>query len=85
MWQTLEKYPITVYCSPATGFRMLLRNNPDQYKFKTLRHCISGGEPVVCGILDSLTQLSREACKSLVVFRCDYVSIRTVLDIFTIK
>lgn len=62
--QTLEKYPITVYCSPATGFRMLLRNNPDQYKFKTLRHCISGGEPVDANMveqwLDSTGRVIRE-------------------------
>ena len=45
--QTLEKYPITTFCSAATAFRMLIRDNPAQYKFKTLRHCISGGEPVV--------------------------------------
>lgn len=44
--QTLEKYPITTFCSAATAYRMLVRDNPAQYRFKALRHCVSGGEPV---------------------------------------
>lgn len=50
--QTLEKYPITTFCTAATGYRMMIRDNPAQYKFKALRHCISGGEPVNAALVE---------------------------------
>nr|XP_005591469.1 PREDICTED: acyl-coenzyme A synthetase ACSM3, mitochondrial isoform X1 [Macaca fascicularis] len=44
--QTLSKYPITVFCSAATVYRMLVQNDMASYKFKSLKHCVSAGEPI---------------------------------------
>jgi len=64
--QTLQKYPVTTFCAAATGFRMLIRENPSRYNFPTLRHCLSGGEAVVCWHRDSLwhvgLSLQHRAC-----------------------
>ncbi|XP_064448827.1 acyl-coenzyme A synthetase ACSM3, mitochondrial isoform X2 [Mirounga angustirostris] len=43
--QTLSKFPITVFCSAPTAYRMLVRNMTS-YKFKSLKHCVSAGEPI---------------------------------------
>ncbi|XP_009428707.1 acyl-coenzyme A synthetase ACSM3, mitochondrial isoform X3 [Pan troglodytes] len=44
--QTLSKYPITVFCSAPTVYRMLVQNDMTSYKFKSLKHCVSAGEPI---------------------------------------
>nr|XP_031543399.1 acyl-coenzyme A synthetase ACSM3, mitochondrial isoform X2 [Vicugna pacos] len=44
--QTLCKFPITVFCSAPTAYRMLVRNDKASYKFKSLKHCLSAGEPI---------------------------------------
>uniref|UniRef100_A0A0D9R5H6 medium-chain acyl-CoA ligase n=1 Tax=Chlorocebus sabaeus TaxID=60711 RepID=A0A0D9R5H6_CHLSB len=44
--QTLSKYPITVFCSAATVYRMLVQNDMASRKFKSLKHCVSAGEPI---------------------------------------
>lgn len=44
--QTLSKYPITVFCSAATVYRMLVQNDMASCKFKSLKHCVSAGEPI---------------------------------------
>ncbi|PNJ14718.1 ACSM3 isoform 9, partial [Pongo abelii] len=44
--QTLSKYPITVFCSAPTVYRMLVQNDMASYKFKSLKHCVSAGEPI---------------------------------------
>nr|XP_035943443.1 acyl-coenzyme A synthetase ACSM3, mitochondrial isoform X1 [Halichoerus grypus]XP_035943447.1 acyl-coenzyme A synthetase ACSM3, mitochondrial isoform X1 [Halichoerus grypus]XP_035943455.1 acyl-coenzyme A synthetase ACSM3, mitochondrial isoform X1 [Halichoerus grypus] len=49
--QTLSKFPITVFCSAPTAYRMLVRNDMTScflrsYKFKSLKHCVSAGEPI---------------------------------------
>jgi len=42
--QTLERYPITVFCAPATALRLLVRKNLAACRFARLRHCVSAGE-----------------------------------------
>nr|XP_007985554.2 acyl-coenzyme A synthetase ACSM3, mitochondrial isoform X3 [Chlorocebus sabaeus] len=44
--QTLSEYPITVFCSAATVYRMLVQNDMASRKFKSLKHCVSAGEPI---------------------------------------
>ncbi|KAL0612604.1 Acyl-coenzyme A synthetase ACSM4, mitochondrial [Plecturocebus cupreus] len=43
---TLTTYPITTLCSPPTVYRMLVQKDLKRYKFKRLRHCLTGGEPL---------------------------------------
>uniref|UniRef100_A0A8D1E0Y9 medium-chain acyl-CoA ligase n=1 Tax=Sus scrofa TaxID=9823 RepID=A0A8D1E0Y9_PIG len=45
--QTLSKFPITVFCSAPTAYRMLVQNDKTRNcKFKSLKHCVSAGEPI---------------------------------------
>ncbi|XP_014445153.1 acyl-coenzyme A synthetase ACSM3, mitochondrial isoform X2 [Tupaia chinensis] len=44
--QTLSKFPITVFCSAPTAYRMLVQHDMTSYKFKSLKHCLSAGEPM---------------------------------------
>ncbi|XP_053413731.1 acyl-coenzyme A synthetase ACSM3, mitochondrial isoform X4 [Nycticebus coucang] len=44
--QTLSKFPITVFCTAPTAYRMLVHNDMTSYKFKNLKHCVSAGEPI---------------------------------------
>ncbi|XP_073915703.1 acyl-coenzyme A synthetase ACSM3, mitochondrial isoform X2 [Castor canadensis] len=44
--QTLSKFPITVFCSAPTAYRMLVQNDMTSYNFKSLKHCVSAGEPI---------------------------------------
>uniref|UniRef100_G1PSZ6 medium-chain acyl-CoA ligase n=1 Tax=Myotis lucifugus TaxID=59463 RepID=G1PSZ6_MYOLU len=44
--QTLSKFPITVFCSVPTVYRMLVQNDVTSFKFKSLKHCVSAGEPI---------------------------------------
>ncbi|XP_066496515.1 acyl-coenzyme A synthetase ACSM3, mitochondrial-like [Tiliqua scincoides] len=41
----LAKYPVSIFCGTPTIFRMFLQHNLNSYKFKSLRTCMSGGEP----------------------------------------
>ncbi|KAM4813791.1 acyl-coenzyme A synthetase ACSM4, mitochondrial isoform X2 [Urocitellus parryii] len=43
---TLVTYPITTMCSAPTVYRMLVQKDLKRYKFKKLRHCVTGGEPL---------------------------------------
>jgi len=43
----LEKYPISTFFAPPTAYRFMIQENLKGYKFSTLRHCMSGGEPLV--------------------------------------
>uniref|UniRef100_A0A8B9DJL1 medium-chain acyl-CoA ligase n=1 Tax=Anser cygnoides TaxID=8845 RepID=A0A8B9DJL1_ANSCY len=43
---TLCRYPVTTLCSAPTLYRMLVQHDLTRYAFKTLKHCLSGGEPV---------------------------------------
>lgn len=42
--KTLERYPISVFCSPATALRLIVRKDLSAYRFPHLRHCVSAGE-----------------------------------------
>ncbi|XP_066432492.1 acyl-coenzyme A synthetase ACSM3, mitochondrial-like [Eleutherodactylus coqui] len=44
--ETLTNYPITVFCSLPSVYRMLVLCNLENYKFKSLQHCVGGGEPL---------------------------------------
>ncbi|XP_051001087.1 acyl-coenzyme A synthetase ACSM3, mitochondrial isoform X1 [Acomys russatus] len=45
--QTLSKFPITVFCSAPTAYRMLIQNDITRsYKLNSLKHCVSAGEPI---------------------------------------
>ncbi len=44
--EILASYPITVLCAPPTAFRMFILEDLSKYKFPTLRHCVSAGEPL---------------------------------------
>ncbi|XP_060116900.1 acyl-coenzyme A synthetase ACSM3, mitochondrial-like isoform X2 [Heteronotia binoei] len=43
---TLASYPVTTFCGTPTIFRMLLQHNVSSYHFKSLKYCLSGGEPM---------------------------------------
>ncbi|XP_053326752.1 acyl-coenzyme A synthetase ACSM3, mitochondrial-like isoform X2 [Spea bombifrons] len=44
--QTLSAFPITSFCSAPTAYRMLVLQDLESYKFKSLKHCVSAGEPI---------------------------------------
>ncbi|XP_075292581.1 acyl-coenzyme A synthetase ACSM3, mitochondrial isoform X4 [Opisthocomus hoazin] len=44
--ETLSRYPITVFCTAPTAYRMLVQHDLSSYKFSSLKHCVSGGEPL---------------------------------------
>ncbi|NXV72144.1 ACSM3 synthetase, partial [Atlantisia rogersi] len=44
--ETLSRYPITTFCTAPTAYRMLVQHDLSRYKFKSLKHCVSGGEPL---------------------------------------
>ncbi|XP_009897511.2 acyl-coenzyme A synthetase ACSM4, mitochondrial [Dryobates pubescens] len=44
--ETLSKYPITVFCTAPTAYRMMVQHDLSSYKFPSLKHCLSGGEPL---------------------------------------
>lgn len=43
--QLLEKYEITVFCAPPTAYRLLVKEDLGNYRFR-LRHAVSAGEPL---------------------------------------
>src|SRR3990172_6832038 len=40
----LERHPVTTFLAPAPAFRMFVQEPLRRRRFRTLRHCISGGE-----------------------------------------
>ncbi|XP_047916628.2 acyl-coenzyme A synthetase ACSM3, mitochondrial-like isoform X2 [Anser cygnoides] len=46
VFESLSRYPITVFCSSPTAYRMFVQHKLSSYTFKSLRHCVSGGEPI---------------------------------------
>ncbi len=54
--KTLAKYPITVFCGPATAYRMLVRMDVASYRFPHLRHCVSAGEALNAPTYDAWKQ-----------------------------
>ncbi|XP_044289606.1 acyl-coenzyme A synthetase ACSM5, mitochondrial-like [Varanus komodoensis] len=43
---TLANYPITTFCTAPTAYRMLVQHDLTSYKFMSLKHCLTGGEPL---------------------------------------
>uniref|UniRef100_A0A669PNH6 medium-chain acyl-CoA ligase n=1 Tax=Phasianus colchicus TaxID=9054 RepID=A0A669PNH6_PHACC len=46
VFESLSRYPITVFCSAPTAYRMLVQHRPPSCTFNSLRHCASAGEPI---------------------------------------
>ncbi|XP_014792146.1 PREDICTED: acyl-coenzyme A synthetase ACSM3, mitochondrial-like isoform X2 [Calidris pugnax] len=44
--ETLSRYPITAFCTAPTAYRMLVQHDLSSYKLMSLKHCLSGGEPL---------------------------------------
>lgn len=44
--QVLTQYPITTWCAPPTALRLMVREDLSAYRFPSLRHCTSAGEPL---------------------------------------
>ena len=42
----LANYPVTTWCAPPTALRMIVREDLSRWKFPSLRHCVSAGEPL---------------------------------------
>jgi len=57
--ETLQKYPISTFCSAPTAYRMMIQEDLASYKFPHLRHCVSAGEPLNPEVIDEW----REATK----------------------
>ncbi|XP_053132834.1 acyl-coenzyme A synthetase ACSM4, mitochondrial-like isoform X2 [Hemicordylus capensis] len=43
---TLARYPITTFCTAPTAYRMLVQHNLTSCRFRSLQHCVTGGEPL---------------------------------------
>lgn len=48
----LERFPITTLCAPPTAYRMLVRAPLAGRRFKSLRRCLSAGEPLNPEVID---------------------------------
>ncbi|KAL8175460.1 UNVERIFIED_CONTAM: Acyl-coenzyme A synthetase acsm5, mitochondrial [Gekko kuhli] len=46
MGETLSRYPVTAFCTAPTAYRMLVQHDNNSYRFKSLQHCVTGGEPL---------------------------------------
>ncbi|XP_072733847.1 acyl-coenzyme A synthetase ACSM3, mitochondrial-like isoform X3 [Ciconia boyciana] len=51
VFESLSRFPITVFCSPPTAYRMFVQHKLSSYKFKSLRHCVSAGEPINADVM----------------------------------
>ena len=43
---TLSQFPIRTLCAPPTALRLIVRQDLSRFRFGTLRHCVSAGEPL---------------------------------------
>jgi acetyl-CoA synthetase/medium-chain acyl-CoA synthetase len=43
---TLARFPIRTWCAPATALRLIVRQDLSRFRFPSLRHCVSAGEPL---------------------------------------
>ncbi len=43
---TLAGFPITTWCAPPTALRLIVRQDLSKWRFPTLRHCVTAGEPL---------------------------------------
>ncbi|XP_040295799.1 acyl-coenzyme A synthetase ACSM3, mitochondrial [Bufo bufo] len=44
--ETLKNYPVSVFCAAPTVYRILVLCNLAGYRFPSLQHCVSAGEPI---------------------------------------
>ena len=44
--KTLAEFPITTWCAPPTALRLIVRQDLSRWRFPSLRHCVSAGEPL---------------------------------------
>ncbi|CAN2390063.1 acyl-CoA synthetase medium-chain family member 3 [Pristimantis euphronides] len=44
--ETLANYPVSAFFAPPTAYRMLMLCNLASYRFKSVQHCVCGGEPI---------------------------------------
>ncbi|XP_008117820.1 acyl-coenzyme A synthetase ACSM5, mitochondrial [Anolis carolinensis] len=44
---TLTRYPVTTFCTAPTAYQMLVQHDLSRYKFMSLKHCLTGGEPLI--------------------------------------
>ncbi|KAK4813614.1 hypothetical protein QYF61_011960 [Mycteria americana] len=51
VFESLSRFPITVFCSPPTAYRMFVQHKLSSYTFKSLRHCVSAGEPINADVM----------------------------------
>lgn len=42
--KTLARFPISVFCAPATALRLIVRQDLSAYSFPHLRHCVASGK-----------------------------------------
>jgi acetyl-CoA synthetase/medium-chain acyl-CoA synthetase len=42
----LENFPITTWCAPPTALRLIVKQDLSRRHFKSLRHCVTAGEPL---------------------------------------
>ncbi|KAK2180218.1 hypothetical protein NP493_453g02008 [Ridgeia piscesae] len=50
--RVLETYPISTFCAAPTAYRMLVLENLTKYNLSSIRHCVSGGEPLNPEVID---------------------------------
>jgi acetyl-CoA synthetase/medium-chain acyl-CoA synthetase len=43
---TLAQFPIRTWCAPATALRLIVRQDLSSFRFGSLRHCVTAGEPL---------------------------------------
>jgi len=43
---TLQNFPISVLCAPASLYRSMVQHDLRNWNFSSLRHCVSAGEPL---------------------------------------
>ncbi|KAF2360403.1 AMP-dependent synthetase/ligase [Trinorchestia longiramus] len=53
MLAALQREPVTVLCAPPTAYRALVQLPIENYEFKSLRHCVSAGEPLNPAVMDT--------------------------------
>lgn len=54
--RSLSKYPVSVLCAPPTAYRAMVQCGLNQFKFHSLRHCVSAGEPLNPEVIQQWTQ-----------------------------
>ncbi|PIK40143.1 hypothetical protein BSL78_23018 [Apostichopus japonicus] len=57
--ETLQRYPITVFCAPPTGYRMLVQHDVARYRMNSLRHCLAAGEPTNPEVIEAWQRTTR--------------------------